>query len=204
MTKERDKLADKRLSLEAASLRQALSETNVKWVKSEQMNAGALAKVLPGRYASKTPVPRPICDEEFVLSFAATVPTSFISVGKQVFASIMGVWLAAAYNSNGIWTWPVKTFVLLFIFTGFAVGAVHAIAAVCVSTTPRSPSDDAGCFGRAGEVRGRGKVGVESSRACRFVRCLQRRRAIRPRSRRGNEQYLAQRVRRVRQCHPET
>lgn len=48
-------LADNRLSLAAAILRQSLSETIVKWVKPEQINADILTKVLSGRYARDAP-----------------------------------------------------------------------------------------------------------------------------------------------------
>ena len=51
ITKERVMLLDKRLSLEAALLRQSLDEVSIKWVKSEQMLADCLTKVLPGGYA---------------------------------------------------------------------------------------------------------------------------------------------------------
>lgn len=54
MTKERALLADKRLSLEAAILRQSLTESEVNWLKSEQMLAGVLTKTLPGSYARET------------------------------------------------------------------------------------------------------------------------------------------------------
>ena len=51
ITKERVMLTDKRLSLEASLLRQSLSDVSIKWVKSEQMLADCLTKVLPGSYA---------------------------------------------------------------------------------------------------------------------------------------------------------
>lgn len=175
-------LADKRLSLGATILRQAPSETVVKWVKSEQMIADVLTTVLPGRYArealeagtwtlgpdehapnsrgrrladpdrveharqaeglnkqmpqlasrkkhhdhhldvddeseisttyvvagnaeaetyletyfitaSLPEVPHPVHDEEFVLTSTANSPTPSISVGKQLIASMMNVWL---------------------------------------------------------------------------------------------------------------
>eukprot|EP00959_Pyramimonas_sp_CCMP1952_P473841 9502433-Pyramimonas_sp.AAC.1 len=46
-------MTDRRLSLEAAILRQSLKEASTKWVKSEQMIADCLAEVLPGGYARK-------------------------------------------------------------------------------------------------------------------------------------------------------
>ena len=46
-------MTDRRLSLEAAILRQSLKEVTIKWVKSEQMLADCLTKVLPGGYARK-------------------------------------------------------------------------------------------------------------------------------------------------------
>lgn len=54
LTKERTMPADKRLSLEAAILRQSLTEIDVKWVKSEQMLADVLTKAPPGSYARET------------------------------------------------------------------------------------------------------------------------------------------------------
>eukprot|EP00959_Pyramimonas_sp_CCMP1952_P253179 5289590-Pyramimonas_sp.AAC.1 len=46
-------MTDRRLSLEAAILRQSLEEVSIKWVKSEQMLAACLTKVFPGGYARK-------------------------------------------------------------------------------------------------------------------------------------------------------
>ena len=53
LTKERVMLLDRRLSLEAAIMRQTLQQTAVKWVKSEQMLADCLTKRLPGSYTRR-------------------------------------------------------------------------------------------------------------------------------------------------------
>ena len=50
IVKERISLTDRRLSLEAAILRQSLDAVSIKWVRSEQMLADCLTKTLPGAY----------------------------------------------------------------------------------------------------------------------------------------------------------
>eukprot|EP00959_Pyramimonas_sp_CCMP1952_P099111 2071762-Pyramimonas_sp.AAC.1 len=57
VTKEKISMTDRRLSLEAAILRQSPKENSIKWVKSEQMLADCFTKVLPGGYARKIITP---------------------------------------------------------------------------------------------------------------------------------------------------
>ena len=44
-------MSDRRLSLEAAPLRQSLQEVSVRWVQRQQILAGCSIKMLPGSYA---------------------------------------------------------------------------------------------------------------------------------------------------------
>ena len=48
MTREKVSLTDKRLSLEAAIIRQDLDRVKVKWIKSEQTLVDCLTKIIPG------------------------------------------------------------------------------------------------------------------------------------------------------------
>lgn len=83
-----------------------------------------------------------MCDKELPLTSIANSPKSFISLGKQPVASTKGVWIASAFNF-------------------FEILAGSLCTCRGMTTTSKSPSDDAGCFGTAGEVRGGENAGMQ-------------------------------------------